>query len=169
MMDNEINYITPKGMQRLIDERDHLLKKERPEVCKVIAWAAGNGDRSENADYIYGKRRLQEIDNRLQFLSDRIDKARVVDPTKINTDKVQFGATLKIVDEDGIEKTISIVGGDEIDSKKGYISWKSPIGRAMIGKEVGDVVSVTTPKGEIEYEILEIAYRELEIEGFVCE
>jgi len=154
----EINYITPGGLKKLTDELDHLIKDERPKTTEVITWAAALGDRSENADYIYAKKRLREIDRRLRFLTKRIDAAQAVDPLDINTDKVQFGATVKVIDEDGVEKTYSIVGADETNSSLGYISWKSPIGAALIGKKAGDQVAVDSPKGTIEIEVLEIKY-----------
>lgn len=155
------NYITPKGLARLLDELHQLARVERPEVTKTVAWAAGNGDRSENADYIYGKKRLREIDKRVRFLTQRIDLAQVVDPTQIKTSKVQFGASVLIEDEEGESKMISIVGVDEIDTAKGLISWRSPIGSSLIGKLVGDTIEVRTPKGVQNFEILEITYREI--------
>lgn len=154
------NYITPQGFQKLIDEQDHLLKKERPEVTKVVTWAASLGDRSENADYQYGKKRLREIDRRLRFLKKRIESSQIVDPEKQNSSKVQFGATV-IVDDGEKERKYAIVGADEIDTTKNYISWKSPIGSKLLGKEVGDSINVTTPRGEIELEIIEIRYLKL--------
>ncbi len=157
----EKNYITPKGLKVLQDELHQLSRIERPEVTKVVAWAASNGDRSENADYLYGKKRLREIDKRVRFLLQRIEIAVVVDPAGIEADKVQFGATVIIGDEEGIIKTFSIVGVDEIDTGRGLISWKSPIGSSLIGKEVGDTIDVRTPKGVISYEIIEIIYREI--------
>lgn len=160
----EKNYITPKGLTRLQAELDQLVRIERPEVTKTVAWAAGNGDRSENADYLYGKKRLREIDKRVRFLTQRIDLAHPVDPATIKSSRVQFGATVKIIDEDdetGQIKTISIVGVDEIDTVKGLISWRSPIGSSLIGKEVGDTIEVFTPRGSTTYEILEIIYKEI--------
>jgi len=126
-----------------------------------VAWAASNGDRSENADYLYGKKRLREIDKRVRFLVQRIEIAVVVDPAGVEADKVQFGATVIIGDEEGVTRTFSIVGVDEIDTGRGLISWKSPIGSSLIGKEVGDTIDVHTPKGVISYEIIEIIYREI--------
>lgn len=157
----EKNYITPKGFKTLQDELHQLVRIERPEVTKTVAWAAGNGDRSENADYIYGKKRLREIDKRVRFLSLRIDLAIVVDPCSIKTEKVQFGASVEIEDEEGNSKTISIVGVDEINTATGLISWRSPIGSSLIGKEVGDTIEVLTPRGKIAYEIVSIIYREI--------
>ena len=156
----EKNYITPKGLAKLDEELTLLQRVERPEVTKTVAWAAGNGDRSENADYIYGKKRLREIDRRVRFLSRRIELAVVVDPSNKTSDKVQFGATVLISDGE-IEKKIVIIGVDEIDTSKGFISWRSPIGSSLIGKEVGDTIEVLTPKGVIQYEVLEIIYKEI--------
>ena len=155
------NYITPKGFAIMQAEISQLQTIERPEVTRTVAWAASNGDRSENADYIYGKKRLREIDKRVRFLTQRIDLAVVVDPCKISSSKVQFGASVKVIDEDGIIKTFSIVGVDEINTLKGHISWKSPIGSSLIGKVVGDTIDVVTPKGLINFEIMEIHYREI--------
>jgi len=158
----EKNYITPKGLLKLLDELHQLSRVERPEVTKTVAWAAGNGDRSENADYIYGKKRLREIDRRVRFLTQRIDLAVVVDPNLLTVKKVQFGATVQVSDDEGETKTLSIVGVDEINTQKGFISWRSPIGSSLIGKEVGDTIEVQTPSGLKSFEILEIIYREIE-------
>lgn len=158
----EKNYITPKGLKVLQDELHQLSRVERPEVTKTVAWAASNGDRSENADYLYGKKRLREIDKRVRFLLQRIEHAVVVDPSGIVAERVQFGATVVIEDEEGTTRTYSIVGVDEIDTGRGLISWKSPIGSSLIGKEVGDTIDVHTPKGVLTYEIIEIIYREIE-------
>lgn len=151
-------YMTPAGFEKLASEHKHLLYEERPEVTKVVTWAAGNGDRSENADYHYGKKRLREIDKRLRFLSQRIENAQVVDPETIESDKVQFGATVQVVNEQGDVKTYSIVGIDEIHPESGLISYQSPIGRALIGKEEGDIVEIRTPNGLVEIEIEQINY-----------
>lgn len=142
------NYITPAGFQKLRTEYDQLLNKERPKVVETVAWAASNGDRSENADYIYGKKRLREIDGRLKFLRDRLDASEVVDPTKVQSDKVVFGATVTIIDEDMNQQTYQIVGADEFDIQLGKISWKSPIAKALLGKKVDDEVIVKKPAGE---------------------
>jgi len=166
-MSKEINYITPLGFKRLQDEHQHLTKVERPETVKVVTWAASLGDRSENADYQYGKKRLREIDRRLRFLSKRIDIAQIVDPETVTAQKIQFGATVYLEDEEGEEKVFSIVGTDEIDTKKGLISWKSPIGKSLIGKAEEDEVIVKTPKGDSEYVILKVEYRKIEIEEYV--
>tara|TARA_R110002049_G_scaffold136628_2_gene296397 strand:- start:1073 stop:1573 length:501 start_codon:yes stop_codon:yes gene_type:complete len=157
------NYITPAGYDRLVSERDHLIKTERPEVTKVVAWAASLGDRSENADYQYGKRRLREIDKRVAFLNSRINKANIVDPVSVKSDKVQFGATVETQDENDIAKTYHIVGEDEINPKQGLISWRSPIGAKLIGAKVGDIVTIKVPSGMLELEITKIAYLAIKI------
>lgn len=157
----EKNYITPKGFQALQDELHQLVRVERPEVTKTVQWAASNGDRSENADYIYGKKRLREIDKRVRFLTSRIDIAIVVDPAIVTAEKVQFGASVELIDEEGNSKKISIVGVDEINTSKGHISWRSPIGSSLIGKEVGDTIEVRTPVGIVSYEIVVIIYKEI--------
>ncbi|WP_417783394.1 transcription elongation factor GreB [Terasakiella pusilla] len=153
------NYITPEGLLNLKGEKYQLWSIERPKVVKVVTWAAGNGDRSENADYQYGKKRLREIDHRVRFLTKRIEAAQVVNPQEqTNRDQVFFGATV-IYENDREEKvTVRIVGEDEVDSTKGLISWISPVARALIKGRVGDLVTVKTPKGEEELEILEIRY-----------
>ena len=155
------NYITPKGYEILTTEHDELLLKERPEILKVIQWAAGNGDRSENADYLYGKKRLREIDRRMRYLKKQIDRALIIDPKLQSSDQVKFGATVTIIDENDIKKTYSIVGTDEIDLPKGLISFKSPIARALMDKEVGDDVLILTPKGAKKAEIHAIIYQEI--------
>ena len=160
-MSDEKNYITPRGFKKLQDELDYLLRVERPEVTKTVAWAASNGDRSENADYIYGKKRLREIDKRVRFLTGRLDKAHVINPVTIASTKVQFGATVELEDEDGHSKTISIVGVDEINTDLGHLSWRSPIGSQLIGKMEGDSVKINTPKGELQYEIINLEYKEI--------
>lgn len=156
------NYMTPGGAKRLQEELYNLKYKERPEVCKVVSWAAENGDRSENGDYIYGKKKLREIDRRLRFLAKRLDTVEVVDPLSIpHKDQVLFGATVTIRDEEGQEKTYSIVGIDETDLSKGRISWISPLATALLKAEEGDVVTFRSPKGLRELEILKIQYVEL--------
>ena len=142
-----LNYITPEGLKKLQDEFKELHHRERPELVKVVAWAASNGDRSENADYIYGKRRLREIDKRLHQLSKKIDAAQVIDPKTLSSDKVVFGATVSFENEDGEEKTYQIVGVDESDPKNGRISWNSPIAKSMLGKKVDDEVALKKPTG----------------------
>ena len=163
MNNKQTNYITPAGFQRLVDERDHLLKVERPETTKVVAWAASLGDRSENADYQYGKKRLREIDRRVAFLNRRIDSANIVDPTSIQSIKVQFGATVIVIDEENNERRYSIVGEDESSPRHGLISWKSPIGSKLIGREVGDSVIIQAPGGESEFSIESIEYKEIKL------
>lgn len=160
MANDEKNYITPEGHATLEAEFQQLLKVERPEVVRVVSWAAGNGDRSENGDYIYGKKRLRQIDGRLRFLMQRMDLAVIVDPAaQQGLDKVFFGAwvTLYSIERDN-EHVYRIVGKDELDPSKGYISWVSPLARAMLGKQPGDVVRVQAPGGEESYEISEVSY-----------
>jgi transcription elongation factor GreB len=155
------NYITPAGHQRLNDELSHLWKVERPKLVETIAWAASNGDRSENGDYIYGKRKLREIDRRIRYLGKRLDSAVVVNNAGKNHDKVYFGATVTVADEEGEERTISIVGVDELDPARGRVSWISPIATALLKAQVGDVVTMRTPRGKEELEVLAIRYDEL--------
>ena len=152
------NYITPKGHQRLVDELEQLLRIERPEVTKLVQWAASNGDRSENADYLYGKRRLREIDRRIRFLGQRLDSAVVVDPTKSKSEIVQFGSTVEISDEHGKARTYTIVGVDEVETSRGRISWQSPIGKSLLGKKSGDEVLIKVPAGEVLYEVVRVSY-----------
>lgn len=156
------NYISPQGHRKLVTELEQLLKTERPEVTRLVQWAASNGDRSENADYLYGKRRLREIDRRIRFLNQRLDSAVVVDPEKINSDKVQFGATIEVLDEEGATRRFTIVGVDEVDTAKNRISWQSPIGKTLLGKSVGDEVLVKVPSGELVYEVVSITYKKIE-------
>ncbi len=157
------NYITPAGFKRLKDEALNLLDKERPELVKVIQWAASNGDRSENADYIYGKRRLREIDRRIRFLTKRMDAAMVVDPAaREESDQVFFGATVTLMAENGEEKIYSIVGIDEADVSRGRISWISPLAKALIKAREGDTVTVKTPGGDESLEIVRIEYKAIE-------
>jgi len=153
------NYITPAGMARLRAELKQLQSVERPKVVDIVSWAAGNGDRSENGDYIYGKKRLREIDRRIRFLLKRMEIAEIVDPARqTNRDRVFFGATVTYVDENDAERTVRIVGIDEARTEKGEISWVSPIARALLRAELGDSVTVRAPGGEIEVEITAIAY-----------
>lgn len=159
--EKEKNYITPTGHQRLLDELNELVQKERPQVTKVVAWAASNGDRSENADYQYGKKRLREIDRRVRFLNKRIDCAIVVDWEKTISNKIQFGASVEIENESGAVKRVQIIGVDEIDTSQGKISWRSPLGSALMGKSVGDEVTVKTPQGEVEWSIVSLVYKKL--------
>jgi transcription elongation factor GreB len=154
------NYITPAGYAHLKAEALQLLDKERPELTRVIAWAASNGDRSENADYIYGKRRLREIDRRIRFLTRRLDAAEVVDPAaREPTDQVFFGATVTVTHGDGREATYAIVGIDEANAATGRISWISPLARALIKAREGDSVTLRTPAGEDMLEIQSVVYQ----------
>jgi transcription elongation factor GreB len=155
------NYITPAGYARLKSELQQLLDKDRPELVKVIAWAASNGDRSENADYIYGKRRLREIDRRIRFLTKRLEIAEVIDPARTGVEQVFFGATVTYCDSRGVERTVSIVGQDEVDTPRGRISWISPVARALTKARAGDVVTLRTPAGVDELEVAQIRYIEL--------
>ena len=152
------NYMTPAGNARLQEELKRLLYQERPELVKTITWAASNGDRSENGDYIYGKRRLREIDRRIRFLSKRLDSAEVVDPARQSSEQVLFGATVTVRDEDEKEKTYKIVGIDETDVSKGSVSWISPIAKALLNSKVGEVVSLKTPGGDVDLEIIRVKY-----------
>jgi transcription elongation factor GreB len=153
------NYITPQGYQRIREELLQLIDVERPEVVRVVHWAASNGDRSENGDYIYGKRRLREIDRRIRFLTKRLDLAEVVDPSVHHgSDQVFFGATVTYVNAAGDEQTISIVGIDELDPLNGKISWVSPVARALTKAKEGDVITLRTPAGDDELEILHVTY-----------
>ncbi len=160
---NKTNYITPQGFAKLSDEYQQLSKIERPELCKTIAWAAANGDRSENADYIYGKKRLREIDRRMRFLAKRINDALIIDPQEQESTSVKFGATVLVEDEEGTKREYCIVGVDEVNTTKNYISWRSPIGSALLSREAGDDVTVKTPKGLVELAILDITYRTINL------
>jgi transcription elongation factor GreB len=153
------NYMTRAGFARLKAELDHLLRVERPEVVQVVSWAASNGDRSENGDYIYGKRRLREIDRRIRFLIKRLEGATVVDPAEQeNTEQVFFGATVLVADADGREEQFQIVGVDEANASEGRISWISPLARALLKAREGDTVKFASPGGLRELDILEIRY-----------
>jgi transcription elongation factor GreB len=153
------NYITPQGYQRIREELLQLIDVERPEVVRVVHWAASNGDRSENGDYIYGKRRLREIDRRIRFLTKRLDLAEVVDPAVHHgSDQVFFGATVTYVNGLGKEHTVTIVGIDELDPLHGKISWVAPVARALTKAREGDVVMLHTPAGAEELEILSVQY-----------
>jgi len=164
------NYITPDGLQRLKDELKFLLTRERPAVTRVVAWAAGNGDRSENADYQYNKRRLRQIDGRIRFLSKRIDAAEVVDPEAPRTGRpathVFFGATVRYLTDVRAERVVSIVGLDEVDLDRSHISWKSPLARALMKAGPGDSVSLHAPGGRERLEILEVRYERIPVEPF---
>ena len=159
------NYMTPAGFARLKDELDRLLGHERPELVATIAWAAGNGDRSENGDYIYGKRRLREVDRRIRFLIKRLDAAEVVDPLSRRDegedDRVYFGATVTVRNAKSEERTVSIVGVDEIDTQRGYISWVSPMARALLRAREGDTVTLNTPGGAEDLDIIHVRYAPL--------
>lgn len=165
------NYITPGGHQRLKDEFQYLLKKDRPAVTAAVSWAAKNGDRSENADYQYGKRRLREIDRRLRFLTKRLDIAEVVDPEiprdEEIADQVFFGATVTYANGNGDENTITIVGIDEVDLSRNHISWISPIARALMKARPGDAVMLRAPGGVEELDVIDVRYARIEVEAFV--
>jgi len=164
------NYITPHGLQRLRDELRFLLTRERPAVTQVVAWAAGNGDRSENADYQYGKRRLREIDRRIRFLTKRIDAAEVVDPEASRSGRalkqVYFGATVRYANAAGTERVVSIVGADEVDLDRNYVSWLSPLARALMKSGPGDTVILRAPGGTEHLDILEVVYQRIPIDPF---
>jgi transcription elongation factor GreB len=164
------NYITPSGLQRLRDELRFLLTRERPAVTQVVAWAAGNGDRSENADYQYGKRRLREIDRRIRFLTKRIDAAEVVDPEAPRSGRaatrVFFGATVRYADAAGAERAVSIVGLDEVDLDRNHISWVSPLARALMKSGPGDSVVLHAPGRTEQLQILEVRYERIAVEPF---
>lgn len=155
------NYMTPSGFAAMQDELRRLMRDERPKIVEIVSWAAGNGDRSENGDYIYGKKRLREIDRRARYLTKRIESAVVVDPAQQkNLDQVFFGATVTYAREDGEEQTVTLVGLDEADFKAGKISWLSPVARALLKTHVGDTPSLRTPSGLTTLEVLEIRYGE---------
>src|SRR5687767_15391145 len=164
------NYITPSGLQRLKDERRFLLIRERPAVTQVVAWAASNGDRSENADYQYGKRRLREIDRRIRFLTKRIDAAEVVDPETPRpggaATRVFFGATVRYANAAGTERVVSVVGVDEVDLDRNYISWVSPLARALMKSGPGDCVVLRAPGMTEQLHILEVRYERIPVEPF---
>ena len=155
------NYMTPAGYVRLKSELKHLVEVERPEVTRTVAWAASNGDRSENGDYLYGKRRLREIDRRIRYLMKRLDTVEVVDNRGQQHEQVFFGATVTITDATGNERTVSIVGMDEVDPARGRVSWVSPIARALIKAREGDVVNLRTPSGLEQIAVVEIRYEAL--------
>ncbi|SFG72163.1 transcription elongation factor GreB [Neisseria elongata] len=158
-MSDTPNYITPAGWLSLKDELYQLVNKERPEIVQIVNWAASNGDRSENGDYLYGKRRMREIDRRIRFLTKRLEAAQVVDPeTREATDQIFFGATVTLLRGNGSEQTVKIVGIDEIDTAQNKISWISPLARCLIKAREGDEVSLNTPEGREDIEILEVAY-----------
>jgi len=153
------NYITPSGMRALIEAHKALFEVERPKIVEIVSWAAGNGDRSENGDYLYGRKRLREIDRELTRLSKRLKNARVVDPAKQpDKSRVFFGATVTVADEDDRQRTITIVGEDETDTARGHISWRAPLATALKGAAIGDLRSVRLPGGVQEFEVVSIAY-----------
>lgn len=156
------NYITPKGAERLRRELKDLLDVERPKLVETVAWAASLGDRSENADYIYGKRRLREIDRRIRFLTKRLEAAEVIDPNQQKSETVVFGATVTVVDESERRRVYCIVGIDETEPGAGKISWISPVGRALLKARVGDTVTFLTPKGEEDVEVVSIEFKAID-------
>jgi transcription elongation factor GreB len=166
------NYITPSGLERLKDEHRFLLTRERPAVTEVVAWAAGNGDRSENADYQYGKRRLRQIDGRIRFLTKRIEAAEVVDPEAPRAGQAGtkprafFGATVRYANAAGVSRVVSIVGTDEIDLNRNHISWVSPLGRALMKSAAGDSVVLQLPGGTEYLTVLEVRYERIAVEPF---
>lgn len=153
------NYITPVGLKKLKDEYHQLVHVERPKVVETVAWAASNGDRSENADYQYGKKRLREIDSRARFLTKKIEAAEVVDPSLLSGSIVRFGATVELESEEGQTQVWQIVGEDEFDIKNQRISWKSPLAKAVLGKKEGDEVRIVKPSGEEYLTILSVSYK----------
>lgn len=157
------NYITPAGHKRLKDELEHLVKRERPHIVEIVSWAASNGDRSENGDYIYGKRRLREIDRRIRFLTKRLEIAEVVDPLRQgNNDQIFFGACITVADASGAESTYTIVGVDETDAASGRISWISPLARAVIKAREGDTIRFQSPLGFRELDIVSVVYQTID-------
>src|SRR5271166_5668072 len=168
------NYITPSGLERLKDEHRFLLTRERPAVTEVVAWAAGNGDRSENADYQYGKRRLRQIDGRIRFLTKRIEAAEVVDPEAPRAGQANskekprafFGATVRYANAAGVSRVVSIVGTDEVDLERNHISWVSPLGRALMKSAAGDRVVLQAPGGTAYLTVLEVCYERISVEPF---
>ena len=164
------NYITPGGLERLKEEHAFLLNKDRPTVTVVVAWAASNGDRSENADYQYAKRRLRQIDGRIRFLSKRMEAAEVVDPeaprSGLRATKVYFGATVVYANAAGVEREVSIVGVDEVDLERGHVSWASPLGRALMRSGEGDSVVLEAPGGKELLTVLEVRYERIAVEPF---
>ncbi len=165
------NYITPAGLQRLKDELQFLLRKERPAVTAVVSWAAGNGDRSENADYQYGKRRLRDIDRRIRFLTRRVDLAEVIDPEMPRDERAAtqafFGATVRYTTTAQEERVVTIVGVDESDHRRKHISWISPLARALMKAKPGDTVILQAPGGTEELEVIDVRYERVDVEPFV--
>ena len=164
------NYITPGGLERLKEEHRFLLNKDRPAVAEVVSWAAGNGDRSENADYQYAKRRLRQIDGRIRFLSKRMEAAEVVDPeaprSGLRATRVYFGATVRYANAAGVEREVSIVGTDEVDLDRNHVSWVAPLGRALMQSAEGDSVVLEAPGGKERLTVLEVRYDRIAVEPF---
>ncbi len=158
-MADTLRYMTTEGFESIRAEYRELLYEERPKLVEVVAWAAGNGDRSENADYIYGKKRLREIDRRLRFLKKELENAEVVDPKTVKSDKIVFGASVSLEDEDGEIKRYQIVGEHETDLERGRISWKSPVAKALLGKKLDDEVLIKRPAGDLYVTIVKIEYK----------
>ena len=153
------NYITPAGYQRIHAELLDLIDNERPKVVEIVHWAASNGDRSENGDYIYGKKRLREIDRRIRFLSKRLEIAEIVEPSVHHgSDQVFFGAKVRYMDDGGLERTVTILGVDEVDSSQGQVSWVSPIARTLLKARLGDMLRLVTPAGVVQIEVTEVQY-----------
>ncbi|HEY9579642.1 MAG TPA: transcription elongation factor GreB [Rhizorhapis sp.] len=158
-MNNRPNYITPAGFAALRAEYEQLFAVERPQIVEIVSWAAGNGDRSENGDYLYGRKRMREIDGRLRRLSKKMKDAKVLDPAEQpDKSRAYFGATVTVADEDDNHRTVTLVGDDEADASAGRIGWNAPLARALRGATVGDLRKVTLPSGEKEYEVVEITY-----------
>lgn len=151
------NYLTPEGLGRLKNELQNLLKVERPKTVQAVSEAAAMGDRSENAEYIYGKRRLREIDSRIRFLGKRLEDVEIIQPHLVSTEKVSFGLWVKVENEQGEESQYQVVGEDEIDPEQGRITYSSPLGRALLGKRIGDTFTVKRPKGDLELEVIAIS------------
>ena len=161
MIDEVKNYITPGGYRRLQEELARLWKVERPTLVTTVAWAAGNGDRSENGDYIYGKRRLREIDRRIRYLSKSLDRAVVVDNSGKALDRVRFGATVTILNQTGDSREVTIVGVDDLDSGDQRVSWRSPLAKALLTAKLGDAVTLRAPRGPVRLEIIAVRYDDL--------
>jgi transcription elongation factor GreB len=155
------NYLTPQGHARLLAELNQILDVQRPEVVKIVSWAASNGDRSENGDYLYGKKKLRELDRRIRFLNKRLESAEIVNPLEKSGHVILFGATVTVADEEGKKRKYSIVGIDETDVARGRVSWISPIGKALLQAKKGDAVTLRTPRGDEELEILDVKYVDL--------
>ena len=155
------NYVTPAGLAALEQEHRQLLYEERPKIVEIVSWAAGNGDRSENGDYIYGKKKLREIDRRIRYLSKTLDRTEVVNNAGKRSERVFFGATVTIADESGNEREVTIVGVDELDAGDARVSWRSPLAKALLSAKIGDMVTVRAPRGPEQIEIIAIRYDDL--------